>query len=94
MQLLRNSANFHTREKERPDLASAIFPSRNRPAGRRFSNGRSLRHSGTPKKNGVPYEKHQIPSDAYRGNEPKSREVFRTLLLRRIVSFSVLGLSR
>ena len=40
------------------------------------------------------YEKHQIPSDAYRGNEPKSREVFRTLLLRHIVSFSVLGLSR
>ena len=57
MQLLGNSVNFHTREKERSDLASAIFPSENRPAGRpasrRFSNGRSLRHSGTPKKWGA-----------------------------------------
>ena len=40
------------------------------------------------------YEKHQILSDAYRENEPKSREVFMALLLRCIVSFSVLGLSR
>ena len=38
MQLLGNSANFHTREKERSDLASAIFPSKTgRPAFLKWS---------------------------------------------------------
>ena len=46
MQLLRNSENFHTREKERSDLASAIFPSKNRPAGRPAGVSQMVAHLG------------------------------------------------
>ena len=49
MQLLGNSANFHTRGKERSDLASAIPPNENRPAERSLTEA-----FGSHRENGAP----------------------------------------